>query len=62
MKEIAEHIGLDSENFEAALTDPTSIADVSSDNELTCEYRLDGVPALVFAEKYLWWAHSHMMC
>ena len=53
LKEIAEHVGLNTENFEAVLTDPTYDAEVSSDIELAREYRLDGVPALVFAEKYL---------
>jgi predicted DsbA family dithiol-disulfide isomerase len=53
LKEIAEHVGLKTENFEAALTDPTYDAEVSADIELAREYRLDGVPALVFAERYL---------
>ena len=53
LKEIAEHVGLNTENFEAVLKDPTCDAEVSADIELAREYRLDGVPALVFAEKYL---------
>ena len=53
LKEIAEHVGLKTENFEAALTDPTYDAEVSADIELARDYRLDGVPALVFADKYL---------
>lgn len=53
LKEIAEHIGLSTENFEAVLRDPTYDAEISADIELAREYRLDGVPALVFAEKYL---------
>ncbi len=53
LKEIAENVGLDTENFEAILTDPIYDAEVSAGVELTREYRLDGVPALVFADKYL---------
>ena len=53
LKEIAGHVGLNTENFEAVLKDPVYDAEVSSDIELAHEYRLDGVPALVFAEKYL---------
>jgi predicted DsbA family dithiol-disulfide isomerase len=53
LKEIAEHVGLKTENFEAVLTDPTYDTEVSADVELAREYRLDGVPALIFADKYL---------
>jgi len=53
LKEIAEHVGLNTENFEAVLKDPTYDAEVSLDIELARDYRLDAVPALVFAEKYL---------
>ncbi len=53
LKEIAENVGLNTENFEAILTDPVYDAEVSADVELAREYRLDGVPALVFADKYL---------
>ena len=53
LKEIAEHAGLNIENFEAILTDPTYDAEVSEDIWLAREYGLDAVPALVFAEKYL---------
>jgi predicted DsbA family dithiol-disulfide isomerase len=53
LKEIAEHVGLNTENFEAVLNDQTYNAEVSADIDLAREYRLDGVPALVFAEKYL---------
>ena len=53
LKEIAERVGLNTENFEAVLKTPIYDAEVSSDIELAQEYRLDGVPALVFAEKYL---------
>jgi predicted DsbA family dithiol-disulfide isomerase len=53
LKEIAEQVGLTTENFEAVLTDQTYDAEVSADIELAREYRLDGVPALVFADRYL---------
>jgi predicted DsbA family dithiol-disulfide isomerase len=53
LKEIAENVGLNTENFEANLADPAYDAEVSADVNLAREYRLDGVPALVFADKYL---------
>ena len=53
LKELAEHVGLNTENFEAVLADSRYDEEVSEDIELAREYRLDGVPALVFAEKYL---------
>jgi predicted DsbA family dithiol-disulfide isomerase len=53
LKEIAEQVGLDTKNFEAVLIDPTYDAEVSADIDLARKYRLDAVPALVFAEKYL---------
>ncbi len=53
LKDIAENVGLNTENFEAVLADPTYDAQVSADIDLARAYRLDGVPALVFADKYL---------
>ena len=53
LKKIAENVGLNTENFETVLTDLTYDAKVSADIELAHEYRLDGVPALVFADSYL---------
>ncbi len=53
LKEIAENVGLNTENFEANLADPAYDAEVSADVDLARQYRLDGVPALVFADKYL---------
>jgi predicted DsbA family dithiol-disulfide isomerase len=53
LKEIAENVGFNTETFEAVLTDPAYDAVVSADIELAREYRLDGVPALVFADRYL---------
>ena len=53
LKEIAKQVGLTTENFETVLTEPIYDEEVSADIELAREYRLDGVPALVFAERYL---------
>ena len=53
LKELAENVGLRSEDFDAVLTDPAFDAAVSADVELAHEYGLTGVPALVFAEHYL---------
>ena len=53
LKEIAESVGLNTENFDAVLADPTFDTEVAADVELAHAYRLDGVPALVFADKYL---------
>jgi predicted DsbA family dithiol-disulfide isomerase len=53
LKEIAKHVGLDTEDFETILADPAYNAEVSTDIDLAHEYRLNGVPALVFADKYL---------
>ncbi len=53
LKEIAENVDLNTDNFEAVLIDPVYDAQVSTDIELAREYGLDGVPALVFADRYL---------
>ena len=53
LKEIAGNVGLNVEQFETALKDPQFNAEVSADVELAHEYGLQGVPALIFAEKYL---------
>lgn len=53
LKEIAEQVGLPTENFSDVLADPAFDAQVSADVELAREYGLSGVPALVFAERYL---------
>ena len=53
LKELAEQAGLNTENFDAILADPTFDAQVSADVELAHEYGLDAVPALVFADRYL---------
>ncbi len=53
LKEIAEHTGLSTENFDAVLANPVFEAQVSADIDLAHEYGLDAVPALIFADKYL---------
>jgi predicted DsbA family dithiol-disulfide isomerase len=53
LKEIAEQVGLNVENFDDVLANPTFDAQVTADVELAHEYGLTGVPALVFANKYL---------
>ena len=53
LQEIAASVGLDTENFSSNLENPEFDAEVSADIDLARQYRLDGVPALVFAEKYL---------
>ena len=46
-------IGLDQAAFLAALTDSALIEQVDDDIALAQEYGINGVPALVFANKYL---------
>jgi len=53
LKEIAGQVGLNVENFDDILANPTFDAQVTADVELAHEYGLTGVPALVFANKYL---------
>ena len=53
LKEIAEQVGLNTENFDDVLTNPDFDAQVSADIDLAREYGLTGVPALVFADQYL---------
>ncbi len=53
LKEIAGNVGLNVEQFETALQDPHFDAEVSADVELAHEYGLNGVPALIFENKYL---------
>ena len=53
LKEIAEQVGLDTANFAAILSNPIYDEAVSADVALAHEYGLTGVPALVFANKYL---------
>jgi predicted DsbA family dithiol-disulfide isomerase len=53
LKELAEQVGLNTENLDDILADPTFDAQVSADVELAHEYGLNAVPALVFADRYL---------
>ena len=53
LKEIADQVGLNTDNFDDELTNPDFDAEVSADIELASEYGLTGVPALVFADRYL---------
>jgi predicted DsbA family dithiol-disulfide isomerase len=53
LAEIAAGVGLDREAFLAALDDPAHTAAVDADIAQAHAYGLNGVPALVFAERYL---------
>lgn len=53
LKECAESVGLDTTHVIEALSDPAFDAEVEEDVELAHAYRLNGVPALIFADKYL---------
>jgi len=53
LKEIAASVGLNTDNFASQLANPDFDAQVSADIEQAHEYGLDGVPALIFADKYL---------
>jgi predicted DsbA family dithiol-disulfide isomerase len=53
LKEIAASAGLNTGDFASVLESPAFDAEVSADINLAHEYGLDGVPALVFANKYL---------
>lgn len=53
LKEIAGSVGLDTTHFDAVLSNPQYDEEVSADVALAHEYGMSGVPALVFANKYL---------
>ena len=53
LQEIAAGVGLNIEDFSSKIENPEFDAQVSADITLANEYQLDGVPALVFADKYL---------
>ncbi len=53
LKEIAVKIGLDAEAFTAVLNDPAFQAQVLADEEQAQSIGLQGVPALIFAGRYL---------
>jgi predicted DsbA family dithiol-disulfide isomerase len=50
---IATAIGLDADAFLAAFSDPALVALVDADIATAAAYQLSGVPALVFASRYL---------
>lgn len=50
---IAVEVGLDGEAFRTALSDPALEALVDADIEMARAYGLNGVPALVFENRYL---------
>ncbi len=53
LKEIAAQVGLNTDDFGSQLKNSDLDAQVSADIEQAHEYGLDGVPALIFADKYL---------
>jgi predicted DsbA family dithiol-disulfide isomerase len=53
LEEVATGVGLHFDDFSAILENPEFDAAVSADIELAQEYGLTGVPAVVFADKYL---------
>ena len=53
LKELAASVGLNTDNFTSLLASSDFDAQVSADIALAHEYGLDGVPALIFADKYL---------
>ncbi len=53
LQEIAEQVGLSTENFDDVLASPSFDEEVAADVELAHEYGLTGVPALIFADRYL---------
>jgi predicted DsbA family dithiol-disulfide isomerase len=53
LKELAEQVGLNTENFDDILADLTFDTQVTADVEQAYEYGLNAVPALVFADRYL---------
>ncbi len=53
LRAIAVALGMDGAAFQSALADPAYAAQVNADIRQAAEYGLRGVPALVFAEKFL---------
>lgn len=53
LKALAASVGLDGDACIASLSDPALDEEVSEDVELAHEYGLNGVPALIFENKYL---------
>jgi predicted DsbA family dithiol-disulfide isomerase len=53
LREIGETIGLDADALIDAIEDPNYIEQVDADINLARTYGLQGVPALIFEQKYL---------
>lgn len=53
LRALASEVGLDAADFAAALDDPAWERQVDADIEIAARYGLSGVPAIVFADKYL---------
>ena len=53
LAEIAGTLGLSCDEFLAALNDPAFDAEVQADIDLAHAYGLNGVPALIFDNRYL---------
>ena len=53
LRDVAEAVGLDGADFLAGLADPQLEQQVDADIQQAMQYGLGGVPALVFAQKYL---------
>ena len=53
LKELAERVGLPTENFAAILHDSEFEGQVDRDIQTARDYQLDGVPALIFENTYL---------
>jgi predicted DsbA family dithiol-disulfide isomerase len=53
LREIAETVGLDGDAFLAALDEPAYEKQMIADIQQAQEFGLSGVPAMIFAEKYL---------
>lgn len=52
LAELAESVGLPRDEFLRALQDPTFDAEVQADVEIARDYGLNGVPALIFNNRY----------
>jgi len=53
LKEIMSRVGLDETHYEAAIQNPDHVAAVDADIAQAYAYGLQGVPALIFNNKYL---------
>ena len=53
LKEIMTRVGLDGSHYETAIQNPDHVSAVDADIAQAHAYGLDGVPALIFNNKYL---------